>query len=147
MVQDLFPWFWAFVHCCPIFGPIYRVIWVLDFDSVPLFSNVSWVITPSPEPKDLPHSVSALSSCSSGDSKSCPTNQELGALTKQLSSRLKLSGSWNASLMDEGTLETPIPKCRFFTGNFCLGWCSNFVGSDSGQKQSVKLLQNIWSTT
>jgi hypothetical protein len=25
---------------------------------------------------------------------------------------------------------------------FCLWWCSNFVGSESGQKQSVKLLQN-----
>jgi hypothetical protein len=24
---------------------------------------------------------------------------------------------------------------------FCLGWCSNFVGSESGQKQSVELLQ------
>ena len=26
---------------------------------------------------------------------------------------------------------------------FCLGWCSNFVGSKSGQKQSVKLLQDM----
>jgi hypothetical protein len=25
---------------------------------------------------------------------------------------------------------------------FCLGWCSNYVGSESCQKQSVKLLQN-----
>jgi hypothetical protein len=25
----------------------------------------------------------------------------------------------------------------------CLGWCSNIVGSESGEKQSVKLLQNI----
>jgi hypothetical protein len=32
---------------------------------------------------------------------------------------------------------------------FCLGWCSNFVGSESGQKQSVKLklLQNMVSDT
>ncbi len=29
---------------------------------------------------------------------------------------------------------------------FCLGWSSNFVGSKSGQKQSVKLLQNLVST-
>jgi hypothetical protein len=30
----------------------------------------------------------------------------------------------------------------------CLGWCSNFVGSESGQKQSVKLLQNmVYNTT
>jgi hypothetical protein len=29
---------------------------------------------------------------------------------------------------------------------FCLGWSSNFVGSESGQKQSVKLLQNMVST-
>ncbi len=34
------------------------------------------------------------------------------------------------------------------TGHFCLGWCSNFVGSESGQKQSVKLLQNtVYNTT
>ncbi len=35
--------------------------------------------------------------------------------------------------------KTPIPKCR----HCCLGWCCNFVGSESGQKQSVKLLQNM----
>jgi hypothetical protein len=35
-----------------------------------------------------------------------------------------------------------------FTGHFCLPWCSNFVGSESGQKQSVKLLQNmVYNTT
>jgi hypothetical protein len=28
---------------------------------------------------------------------------------------------------------------------FCLGWSSNFVGSGSGQIQSVKLLQNMIS--
>ncbi len=32
--------------------------------------------------------------------------------------------------------------------HFCLGWCSNFVGSKSGQTQSVKLLQNtVYNTT
>jgi hypothetical protein len=31
--------------------------------------------------------------------------------------------------------------------SFCLRWCSNFVGSESGQKQSVKLLQNMVSNT
>ncbi len=30
---------------------------------------------------------------------------------------------------------------------FCLGWCSNLVGSKSGQIQSVKLLQNKVSNT
>jgi hypothetical protein len=31
---------------------------------------------------------------------------------------------------------------------FCLGWNSNFVGPESGQKQSVKLLQNmVFNTT
>jgi hypothetical protein len=40
--------------------------------------------------------------------------------------------------MDEGTMKTPILKCRLYW-YFCLGWCSNFVGSESGQKQSVKL--------
>jgi hypothetical protein len=48
--------------------------------------------------------------------------------------------------MDEGTLKTPIPKCRLHW-SVCLGWC-NFVGSESGQKQSVKLLQNmVYNTT
>jgi hypothetical protein len=49
--------------------------------------------------------------------------------------------------MDEGTIKTPIPKCRLFWC-FCLGWCSNFVNSESGQKQSVTLLQNmVYNTT
>ena len=31
---------------------------------------------------------------------------------------------------------------------FCLGWwCSNFVGSESGQKQSLNSLQNMVSNT
>jgi hypothetical protein len=48
--------------------------------------------------------------------------------------------------MDEGTIKTPIPKCRLYWC-FCLG-CSNFVGSESDQKQSVKLLQNmVYHTT
>jgi hypothetical protein len=44
--------------------------------------------------------------------------------------------------MDEGTLKTPTPLCRFHW-SFCLGWWSNLVGSASGQKQSVKFLQNM----
>jgi hypothetical protein len=49
--------------------------------------------------------------------------------------------------MDEGTIKTPIPKCRLYWCS-CLGWCNNFVGSESGQKQSVQLLQNIvYNTT
>ncbi len=45
-------------------------------------------------------------------------------------------------LMDEGTLKTPTPLCRFHW-SFCLGWWSNLVGSASGQIQSVKFLQNM----
>jgi hypothetical protein len=30
---------------------------------------------------------------------------------------------------------------------FCLGCCSNFVGSEAGQKQSIKLLQIMVSNT
>jgi hypothetical protein len=44
--------------------------------------------------------------------------------------------------MDEGTLKTPTPLCRFHW-SFCLGWWSNYVGSASGQIQSVKFLQNM----
>ncbi len=47
---------------------------------------------------------------------------------------------------DEGTLKTPIPSCRLHW-SFCLGWWSNFVGSESGQKQSVNLLQNMVHST
>jgi hypothetical protein len=49
-------------------------------------------------------------------------------------------------IMDEGTIKTLISNCRLYWC-FCLGWCSNFVDSESGQKQSVKLLQNLCSTT
>ncbi len=49
--------------------------------------------------------------------------------------------------MAERTLKTPIPKCPL-CWCFCFGWCSSFVGSESGQKQSVKLLQNmVYNTT
>ena len=34
----------------------------------------------------------------------------------------------NILSMDEGIINTPIPKCRLYWC-FCLGWCSNFVGS------------------
>jgi hypothetical protein len=44
--------------------------------------------------------------------------------------------------MDERTLKTPTPKCRL-CWSFLLGVVKQFVGSESGQKQSVKLLQNM----
>ncbi len=44
--------------------------------------------------------------------------------------------------MDVGTKKIPIPKCRLYWC-FYLVWCSNFVGSESGQKQRVKLLHNM----
>ncbi len=47
--------------------------------------------------------------------------------------------------MDEVTIKTSICKCRLYWC-FCLE--NNFVGSESGQKQSVKLLQNmVYNTT
>ncbi len=44
--------------------------------------------------------------------------------------------------MDEGSIKTTIPKCSLYW-RFCLGWCTKFVGSESGQKHSCR----IWSTT
>jgi hypothetical protein len=38
--------------------------------------------------------------------------------------------------------EAPSPPTEI-----CVGWCSNSVGSESGQKQCVKLLQNMVSNT
>ncbi len=48
--------------------------------------------------------------------------------------------------MDEGTLKTPIPKYRYYW-SFLFGVVKQFLGSESGQKQSVKLLQNMVSNT
>jgi hypothetical protein len=50
--------------------------------------------------------------------------------------------------MDEGTIKIPIPKCRLYWC-LCLGLCSNCVDSESGQKQSNRVLSSckIWSTT
>ncbi len=48
--------------------------------------------------------------------------------------------------MDDGIIKTPIPKCRLYWC-FCLGWCINFVDSESGRNR-VLLLQNmVYSTT
>jgi hypothetical protein len=48
--------------------------------------------------------------------------------------------------MGEGTLDfrDTNPSMSPFTGHFCLGWWSNIVGFNSGQKQSVKLQNRIW---
>jgi hypothetical protein len=48
--------------------------------------------------------------------------------------------------MDEGAIKTPTLKCRLYWC-FCLGWCVNFVGSESGQKQSVLLQNMVYNTT
>jgi hypothetical protein len=40
------------------------------------------------------------------------------------------------------------PQMSSLLVNVCFRWCSNFVGFESGQKQSVKLLQNmVYNTT
>ncbi len=84
------------------------------------------------------------------------TNPHTVADKKSTSENLCKSESWlqlkvgtgrEGIRVDEGTIKTPMPKCRLYWC-FCLGWCSNFVGSESGQKQSVKLLHNmVYNTT
>jgi hypothetical protein len=56
-----------------------------------------------------------------------------------------LTGSGFTTLMDEGTMKTPIPKCRLYWC-FCLWWCTNFVGSESGQKESVNSCRILCTT-
>jgi hypothetical protein len=46
-------------------------------------------------------------------------------------------GAWTKELKRQQTLNV------VFTSHFCMGWRRNFVGSEAGQKQSVKLLQNM----
>ncbi len=48
--------------------------------------------------------------------------------------------AWTKELIDTNPLMSSLLV-------ICLGWCSNFVGSESGQKQSVKLLQNMVYST
>ncbi len=48
--------------------------------------------------------------------------------------------SWTKELKDTNPLMSSLLV-------ICLGWCSNFVGSESGQIQSVKLLQNMVYST
>jgi hypothetical protein len=48
--------------------------------------------------------------------------------------------------MDKGTLKTPNPEYRLYR-SFIVWWWSNFLGSESGQKQSVKLRQNMVYST
>ncbi len=43
---------------------------------------------------------------------------------------LYLLAYWGRVTDEEGTLKTPIPKCRHYW-SICLGWWSNFVGSES----------------
>ncbi len=46
--------------------------------------------------------------------------------------------------MDEGTVQYRHQSLNVvFSGVFVLGGVANFVGTESGQKQSVKLLQNM----
>jgi hypothetical protein len=40
--------------------------------------------------------------------------------------------------LDEGSLKTPIPKCRLYWSFLCGVVGSNFVSSESGQRQSAK---------
>ncbi len=44
--------------------------------------------------------------------------------------------------MDEGPFKTPTPKCPLYL-SFLLGVVKKFGGSEFGQKQNVKLLQNM----
>jgi hypothetical protein len=63
--------------------------------------------------------------------------------------RDKYSNRWDrwGILVDEGTFKTPIPKCRLYW-SFLFGVvCSNFKGSESGQKHNIKLLKNMVSNT
>ncbi len=72
---------------------------------------------------------------------------QMEMLQKVISYPLKVSAKWKQTIHGRMNLKTPIPKCRLYW-LFSLGWWSNFVGSDSGQKLSVKLLQNmVYNTT
>jgi hypothetical protein len=47
--------------------------------------------------------------------------------------------------MDEGTIKTLIPQCRFYWC-FCLGWCSNFEVLNLVRNRVLNSCK-IWSTT
>jgi hypothetical protein len=78
----------------------------------------------------------------------CPAYGVLSSFAT--SSPSQTTSSWSVVLivspLDEETIKTPIPKCRLYWC-FCLGWCSNFVDSESDQNQNDKLLQNMFYNT
>ncbi len=73
------------------------------------------------------------------------TNSRVADLTgKNVESNVKLSKKLTCKGTSRQVFITlrPLPLL-----GFCLGWSRNLVGSESGQKQSVKLLQNMVSNT
>jgi hypothetical protein len=64
-----------------------------------------------------------------------------------LKTRSKNKPGQIVQIMDGGTIKTPVPNV-VFTGVFAWGGVAMYVvGSESGQKQSVKLLQNMVCNT
>jgi hypothetical protein len=62
-----------------------------------------------------------------------------------LAAAVPLACVWGLWRHGRRNYKDTIPKCRLRC--FCLGWCSNFLGYESGQKQSIKLLQNMVCNT
>ncbi len=78
--------------------------------------------------------------------KLCPRPPEKGNCIIHLSYFCREDGV-QVQVRTEGTLKTPIPKCRLYW-SFLLGVVKQFCRSESGQKQGVKLLQNmVYNTT
>jgi hypothetical protein len=77
-----------------------------------------------------------------------PRQQSILATQKDKTHRRQCKMSSSKKLIYKGALRQVFIclKCPPFL-DFCLGWSSNFVGSESGQIQSGKLLENMVSRT
>jgi hypothetical protein len=122
----------------------------LEFTFDNRFSSTGWPVPQSVRYRIFCLQASYLSATSHTGRKSC---QVKSLYMKRFWSHVRLygplhvfhlPGTYQQILysMDEGTLKTPIPKCRLYWSIFWGRW-SNFVGSKSVQKQSEKLLQKI----
>jgi hypothetical protein len=73
-------------------------------------------------------------------SSKLPQKNSLRVITYCTQSPQVTGQPWTKELKDTNPLMSSLLV-------ICLGWCSNFVGSESGQKKSLKLLQNMVYTT
>ncbi len=117
----------------PSFPLVFLLFYSIMFYYILLYFNLFYFLWPG-------------NACYHGDLFSCSLSIQRSILYSQCWSQNKLeardlnsAAPWTKELKDTNPLMSSLLV-------ICLGWCRNFVG-ESGQKQSVKLLQNMVNST